>query len=135
MCKCNATCIKKGGERLNRIWVDNEQLIIECFDCYIYIHGRCSLFNTNALTGFMISLFLAAPALTVRRAWNLMGTSVRNGIRFFLLFRKKYSFIQKLKFSYWYTFRKLFQTSGVIGLNNSATFETLKLKTYFNSWK
>ena len=36
-------------------------------------------------SGFMISLLLAAPAPRVRRARNLIGTLVRNGLRFFLL--------------------------------------------------
>ena len=35
-------------------------------------------------------LFLAALSLRVRRGWNLMGTSVRNGEKFFILFGKKY---------------------------------------------
>ena len=62
-------------------------------------------------------LFVAAPALSVRRTWNLMGTSVRNGQQLFILFRRKYYFIQKLKFSYYNNiFRNVFQTSGVIGL-------------------
>ena len=38
---------------------------------YIYSHERFSLFDTNCLTDFMISLFLAAPAPRVQRAWTL----------------------------------------------------------------
>ena len=56
------------------------------------------LLDTNVLTGFIIFLFLAAPVPRVRRAWNLMGTSVRNGLRFFLLLWKKYYFMLKLSF-------------------------------------
>ena len=56
------------------------------------------LLDTNVLTGFMIFLFLAAPVPRVRRAWNLMGTSVPNGLRFFLLLWKKYYFMLKLSF-------------------------------------
>ena len=85
------------------------------------IHGRFSQFDANILTGFMISLFLAAPALRVRRAWNLMGTSVRDGLRFFLLFGKKYYFIEKLTFLIDNLFRNVFQTP--------------MLRKYFNSWK
>ena len=33
--------------------------------------------------------------------WNLMGISVRNGQKFFILFGKKYYHVQKLKFSYY----------------------------------
>ena len=67
---------------------------------YIYIHEQFSLFDTNTsvLTGFMISLFLTAPAARVKRAWDLKRTSVRNGLRFFLLFGRKYFFIQKSSF-------------------------------------
>ena len=69
----------------------------------------------------MISLFLAAPALRVRRASNLMGTSVRDGLRFFLLFGKKYYFIEKLTFLIDNLFRNVFQTP--------------MLRKYFNFWK
>ena len=85
------------------------------------IHGRFSQFDANFLTGFMISLFLAAPALRVRRASNLMGTSVRDGLRFFLLFGKKYYFIEKLTFLIDNLFRNVFQTP--------------MLRKYFNFWK
>ena len=85
------------------------------------IHGRFSQFDANILTGFMISLFLAAPALRVRRAWNLMGTSVRDGLRFFLLFGKTYYFIEKLTCLIDNLFRNVFQTP--------------MLRNYFNSWK
>ena len=85
------------------------------------IHGRFSQFDANFLTGFMISLFLAAPALRVRRASNLMGTSVRDGLRFFLLFGKKYYFIEKLTFLIDNLFRNVFQTP--------------MLREYFNFWK
>ena len=47
------------------------------------------LFDTNVLTDFMISLFLAAPVPILRRARKLMATSVRNGLRFFLSLEKK----------------------------------------------
>ena len=85
------------------------------------IHGRFSQFDANFLTGFMISLFLAAPALRVRRASNLMGTSVRDGLRFFLLLGKKYYFIEKLTFLIDNLFRNVFQTP--------------MLRKYFNFWK
>ena len=35
---------------------------------YIHIHGRFSLFDTNVLNGFMVSLFLAAPAPRVLKS-------------------------------------------------------------------
>ena len=45
-----------------------------------------------------------------------MGTSVLNGQKFFILFGKKYYFIEKLKFFYYNNlFGNVFQTSGVIG--------------------
>ena len=43
--------------------------------------------------------------------------SIRNGQKFFILFGKKYYFIQKLKFSYYNNLLgDVFQTSAVIGL-------------------
>ena len=79
---------------LNWLWTIDYGL----FWLYIHIRRRFSLFDTNVLTGFMIFLFLAAPVPRLWRAWNLMGTSVRSGLRFFLLFGKKYYVIQKLRF-------------------------------------
>ena len=68
---------------------------MDCFEC-IYYPRTYNLFDTNHLAGFIISLFLTATAPRVRRIRNLMGTSVRNGIRFVLLFGKKKCFIEKL---------------------------------------
>ena len=84
------------------------------------IHRRNYIFDTNILTSFMISLFLVTPAPRVRRTRSLMGTSVRNGLRFFLLIGKSY-FIQKLSFLINNLFGNIFQTSV--------------LKKYLNSWK
>ena len=99
---------------LNWLWTIGYGL----FWFYIYIRGRFSLFFMNFLTVFMISLFLAAPSLWVWRAWNLMGTSVRNRQKFFISYENKYYFIQlKLKYScYSNLFGNVFQTSGVIDL-------------------
>ena len=109
---------QKRWRKLKPIWIDYEQLITDCFDCIFYIHKQFSLFdtNTNVLTGFMISVFLAATAPRVRSAWNLTGTSVRNELRFFLLFGKKCYFIEMLNFLINKLFRNVFQTSRVIGL-------------------
>ena len=84
------------------------------------IHRRCYIFDTNILTSFMISLFLVTPAPRVRRTRSLMETSVRNRLRFFLLFEKSY-FIQKLSFLINNLFGNIFQTPV--------------LKKYLNSWK
>ena len=106
------------------------------FWLYIYICEQFSLFdtNTNVLTGLMISLFLAAPAPRVWRAWDLMGTSVRNGLRFFLLFGKKYFFIQKSSFLISNLFGNVFQTLRVTGLI-TLLYAKLRSKKYLNSWK
>ena len=99
----------------------------ELFWLYIYIHGRFKLFHINVVTGFTILLFLVAPAPTVERAWNLMKTSVQNGLRFFLLLVKKYYFKQKLSFLINNFFGNIFLTYR---LNNSTVCET-----HFNFWK
>ena len=68
----------------------------------IYIPVKFSQFDTNVLTGSMISLFLAATALRVRRTCNLMWKSVRNEPRFLLLFGKiSTTLYRRIKFCYW----------------------------------
>ena len=99
------------------LWIDYEQLIMDCFDCIFISTEDLALFYINFLTGLMISVFLAAPAQRVRRTWNLMEKSVQNELKFFILLWKKYYFIQKLKFSYFNNlFGNVFQTSGVISV-------------------
>ena len=97
------------------LWIDyNNWLWIVLIVYLCLLHGRFSLFYINLHTGFMICFISCSTALRVRRAWNLMATSVRNGQKFFILFGKKYYFIQKLKFSYYNNlFGNAFQTSGV----------------------
>ena len=73
-----------------------------------YIYVQFSLFDTSVLIAFMISLFLATRPPRVQRAWNLMGTSVRNGLMFFLLFAKKYCFMLKLSYLINELFRNVF---------------------------
>ena len=47
---------------------------MDCFVCVILSTSNGSLFDTNSnvLSSFMISQFLAAHAPRVQRAWNLM---------------------------------------------------------------
>ena len=90
--------VAKAEVDLNWLWTTDYGL----FWLYIYIHEQFSLFDTNtyALTVFMISLFLAAPAPRVQRTWNLIETSVRNGLMFFILFGKKL-FYTEVQFARW----------------------------------
>ena len=115
--------LAKAEVNLNWLWTFDYGF----FWLYIYIHGQFSLFGTSGLTGFMISLFLEAPAPREERTWNLMGASVRNGLVFFLLFWKKYYFIQKLGFLINSHFGNVFPTSGVIAL---ITLLYVKLRCY-----
>ena len=55
-----------------------------------HIQGWFSLLDTNSLTDFMVSLYLAGPVQRVQRAWNLIEISVGSGLRFFVLFGKIY---------------------------------------------
>ena len=73
---------------------------IDCTDELDYLIAMFSL----------VSSFLAALDPRVRRARNLSRMSVQNGIRFFLLFGKKYCFIQKLRFLIDRLFGNFFQT-------------------------
>ena len=90
---------------------------MDCFDCiFISTEDLVYFISVFSLVSWFV-LFLAAPALEVRKAWNLTGTSVGNGQQFFILFGRKHYFIQKSKFSYYNNiFGKVFQTSGVTGL-------------------
>ena len=63
--------VQKAQVKLNGFWTIDYEL----FWLYIYMHGQFNLFDTNALIVF---LFLAAPALTVWRAWILIGPSERS---------------------------------------------------------
>ena len=84
---------------------------MDCFNRIIYcrLYGRFNLFDMNVLTGFMISVFLAAPASRVRRPRNLMSSLFCLG--------KKYYFIQKLSFLINNLFGKVFKKFfGVIDL-------------------
>ena len=118
---------------------------MDCFGCIFYgifycrLYGRFSLYDTNLLTLFMISismaLFLAVPAPRVRRARKLMRKSIRNGLRSFLLLGKKSYFIQMLRFLINNLLRNIFQTSGVIGLITLLYVRNSDAKKYFNHWK
>ena len=81
------------------------------------------------LTGFMISLFLVAPAPRVRRASDLMGISVRNGLKFSLLYGKKYFLIQKSSFRINNLFKGVFSNFKSYRLNNTTVCETPMLKS------
>ena len=120
-------CVAKAEVNLNWLWTIDYGLFP------LYIHGQFSPFDTNALTGFMISLFLAAPAPRVRRAWNLMRASVPDWLRFFLLFAKNYYFKQKLSFLINTLFGNVFRIQE--WRLNATVCKTLMLKKYFNSWK
>ena len=105
--------VVKAQANLKWLWTVYYRL----FWLHTNIYRWFSQFDSNALTGFMISLFLAAPAPRRPRTWNLMGISVRSGFFwFFLLFGKKLFFIQKLRFLINKLFRNVSLTSRVIGL-------------------
>ena len=90
---------------------------MDCFDCIFISTEDVGYFISVFLLVSWSVLFLVAPTLKVRRAWNLMETSARNGQLFFILFGRKCYFIEKLKFSHYNNiFGNVFQTSGVIGL-------------------
>ena len=125
------------------IWIDYEQLWIDLIG---YIYPRIfififSLLDINFLTSFMISLFLfcffflflAVHVSRLRRAWNLMGTLVRNGLRFFPLLGKKTILYRSQVFLI--NFLETFSNFRSNRLNNATVCETPMLKKYFNSWK
>ena len=111
-------------QKLKLIWIDYEQLIMDYFDCifiYISTDHLAYLIPMFSLVSWFLYFLQDLLQEHVQGTWNLMGTSVRNGLRFFLLFRKKYYFIEKLSF----LLDKFFGNA----------FQTTMLKKYFNSWK
>ena len=109
--------VAKAEVNLNWLWTIG--LIIDSFGC-VFISAKdlaqpiwCQYQCSHCFHDFST----ATPAPRVRRAWNLMGTSVRNGRRFFLLFGKKNYFIEKLYIFLLITFfGNVFQSSRIIGL-------------------
>ena len=126
-------------QKLKLIWITAPKLTITIdyglLWLYIFIQGRFSLFYINFLTGFMICSISCSTCSKSTKAWNQMGTSVRNGQQFFILFGRKYYFILKLKFSYYNNiFGKVFHFKSNRP-NNATVCETPMLKKYFNSWR
>ena len=111
----------------------------------IYIHGYLYLYLAYLISIFSLVLwflyfffvffflFLAAHVSRLRRAWNLMGTLVRNGLRFFPLLGKKTILYRSQVFLI--NFLETFSNFRSNRLNNATVCETPMLKKYFNSWK
>ena len=116
---------------LKLIWIAASELTITIdyglFWLYIYIYRGFFLFHISFLTGFMICSISWGTCFKGTKSMSLMGTSVRNGKKLFILFGKKYYFIRTLKFSY---YNNLFRR-----VNNGTVFETPMLKNYFHSWR
>ena len=89
--------VVKAQANLKWLWTVYYRL----FWLHTNIYRWFSQFDSNALTGFMISLFLAAPAPRRPRTWNLMGISVRGGFFLVLSFVwEKAFFHTEVTFSY-----------------------------------
>ena len=109
--------VAKAEVNLKWPWtIDSFDYIFIYSDDLVYLIPIFSLFFINVFTGSMIFLYLLEPPSRILRAWNLMGTWVRNGLWFFLLFGKNYYFIQRLSFLISILFGNVFQTLGVMGL-------------------
>ena len=87
--------------KLRLICPGYEQLIMDGFHCAFKSTDNL----TSVLTGFMISLFLAASSPRVRRAWNLMEISVPDSLRLFCLWKTT---ILNWSWSRTLTFKKVF---------------------------
>ena len=83
--------------QLKLIWIDYElsidDLALLSFHCFHDLSVSCSTCSITSKT------------------WNLMGTSVQDRLKLFLLFKKKYVFIKKLSFLINTFFRHVLQTS------------------------
>ena len=80
------------------------------FDCIIIstINLAHLILTNTKRSHWFYDFSIVAPAPGVRKAWDLMGTSVWNGLRLFLLFGKKYCFTEKLNFLIDNLFRNVF---------------------------
>ena len=109
-----------------------KQLIMDCFDCI-------SISTSNSLAYLIpIPMFSLVPtAQKVRRAWDLMGTSVRNRPRFLSFVWQKVVFYTEVKFSDHNIFGTVFQTLRATGLIKLTVIvcKTPMLKKYLNSYK
>ena len=97
-------------QNLRLIWIDYEQLIMDWFHCTSKSTDNLAQFDASVLTSFMISLFLAASAPRVQRAWNLTETSVPDSLESFCLW--KTTILNRINILFGY----VLQTSGAIEL-------------------
>ena len=127
MLNINKTSIKKRGEN----WSESELIMNNWIIIILIVY----MDDLTYLIPILYSLCLAEPIPRVRGAWNLMGSSIRNGLRFFLLFEKKYHLIQKLSLLINRLLGKVFLTSGAMGLMTLLnSMRNSDAKKYFNSW-
>ena len=101
--------VRKGhpSPNLNWLWTDFRMWFFCLYN--IYKNWWFNLYDTNAVTGFMLTIFLPAPSSRVNKAWHPMRTLVQNGAKFFFLLRKR-----KLSFFINYLFWNIFLVSGEI---------------------
>ena len=103
----------------------------------IYIHKRFDLACLIPIPMFsLLSWFLYYSTCSKStKSIKPMGTLLRNGRYFCLLFWKKNYFIEKLYVSLLITFLEKFFAPQEYRLNNATVWETPMLKNYLNSWK
>ena len=80
----------------------------------------------------MISIFFAAAAPKSQRALNLLGTSVQDGLRFFLLFGTNFYFTHKLSFLINTLFGNVLKLQEC-RINKATACATLMLKKIFSA--
>ena len=87
MRKVNKTCTKKKLRKLMFIWNDYEQLIMNCFDCIITstddVIYLISVFSMVSWSLYFLQHLLSWSTKSMKPNGK---TSVRNGLKFFLLF-------------------------------------------------
>ena len=86
---------KVAKAEINLNWLWTIELIMGCFDCIVISTNDLAwpIWYQYQCFHCFHDFFIAAPAPRVRKAWNLMGTSVWNGRRVFYLFGKTSYFI------------------------------------------
>ena len=96
----NKTHLKR-WRKLKLIWINYERLTMYCFDCIFISRSNLTYWipiSVFSLVSWFL-YFLQHLLSRVRRAWDLMGTSILNGLRFFIRLGKSI-FYTEAKFSY-----------------------------------
>ena len=91
----------KRWRKLKLIWINYKRFTMYYFDCIFISRSNLTYWipiSVCSLVSWFL-YFLQHLLSRVRRAWDLMATSIQNGLRFFICLGKS-TFYTEAKFSY-----------------------------------